>query len=486
MCARAAAFLVLCSLLPACGDDAGGTVDAPRGIDAHALDARILDAAPPTADAPLTGVDAPLSSPDGPPAATPDAAGAASGSLDPSFGGGDGIVVTDFDADDEAQARAVVIQPDGKIVIAGFAGTAGDHSFAVARYLANGNPDPSFSGDGQVTTKLPGATNAEARALTVLSDGALIVAGSASQPGSNYDVVVARYTAGGELDPAFGGGEGFIIRTVGDGIDHAHAVTLQITNNPERPKVVVAGQSYKFSIPFDGDRMLLRFFAHNGTADGSQLEDPDPSSTGYDAFLALTGDADGRFVAAGTSGAGFLVARYLDPDSGFAFTPDPDFGDEGTPGEARPAGASAAGASAVLVQPDGRIVVAGPAAGGAVAVARLTAAGDADPSFDGDGLATLSWTAGNGYAAALGRQSDGKLVVAGYAGSVGSRDFGVARLRADGTPDGSFGQGGQVATPIEGDDAPWALAVQGDNKIVVAGFTIVSGNYKVAIVRYNP
>src|SRR5689334_529639 len=94
---------------------------------------------------------------------------AAPGDLDVSFSG-DGKQTTDFGGADAA--AAVAVQADGKIVVAGSSG--GD--FALARYGTDGTPDPSFSGDGMVTTDL-GGTDA-GQDVAIQADGKIVVAGS--------------------------------------------------------------------------------------------------------------------------------------------------------------------------------------------------------------------------------------------------------------------------------------------------------------------
>jgi uncharacterized delta-60 repeat protein len=101
------------------------------------------------------------------------------GSLDPTFGTG-GLVTTDFGGID--RGFALVLQPDGKLVAAGFSG--GD--FALARYLPDGSLDPMFGTGGLVTTDFGGA--AEAVALVLQPDGKLVAAGSCCE-----DFALARY-----------------------------------------------------------------------------------------------------------------------------------------------------------------------------------------------------------------------------------------------------------------------------------------------------
>jgi uncharacterized delta-60 repeat protein len=117
------------------------------------------------------------------------------GTLDTSFGPSrTGTVFTDFEGFQDL-AHAIVLQPDGKIVVAGEA-TLPNRDFALARYTTDGTLDPAFSGDGKVRARFgPGAI---ARAIALQPDGKIVAAGSVGG-----DVALARYTTHGSLDPTF-------------------------------------------------------------------------------------------------------------------------------------------------------------------------------------------------------------------------------------------------------------------------------------------
>jgi uncharacterized delta-60 repeat protein len=118
-----------------------------------------------------------------------------------------GKVVTDFGARSNGTAYEVAIQPDGKIVVAGTAikdrssGRA-KYGFALARYNADGTLDSSFGSRGRVETKV-GDWDTEARGLVVQPDGKLVVVGNALVGGDSGFALV-RYTADGDVDPTFG------------------------------------------------------------------------------------------------------------------------------------------------------------------------------------------------------------------------------------------------------------------------------------------
>ena len=132
---------------------------------------------------------------------------AAPGDLDPTFGG-DGRVTTDPTPGVDS-LNAVVVQPDGKVVAAGDVNSAAE--IAVVRYLEDGTPDPDFGGgDGIVTTDVSGAAATDfVQDLALQPDGKLVAVGTAVVGGENV-FAIARYLPGGGLDTDFGGGDGIV------------------------------------------------------------------------------------------------------------------------------------------------------------------------------------------------------------------------------------------------------------------------------------
>ena len=140
------------------------------------------------------------------------------------------------------------------------------------------------------------------------------------------------------------------------------------------------------------------------------------------------------------------------------------------------------------MQSDGKILVVGYANNGSdndFAVIRLNSNGSLDNTFDSDGKATydLGGT-DNGNSVAI--QSDGKIVVAGYSNVNGTYDFAVIRLNSDGSYDTGFDTDGIVTTPIgTGTDEGLSVAIDGNGKIVVGGFSNNGTDNDFAVVRYN-
>ena len=130
-------------------------------------------------------------------------------------------------------------------------------------------------------------------------------------------------------------------------------------------------------------------------------------------------------------------------------------------------------AQAVVIQPDGKIVVAGRAAGhgGRFLLVRFRPNGHLDKTFSGDGAAFTDFTKGDDIAFAVALQGDGKIVVAGAArGFSAAASFAIARYNPDGTLDRSFSTDGRVRTNFTTlDDQAHDVAIQSDGKIVTAG-----------------
>ncbi|HEV8276569.1 MAG TPA: hypothetical protein VGQ26_12865 [Streptosporangiaceae bacterium] len=221
-------------------------------------------------------------------------------------------------------------------------------------------------------------------------------------------------------------------------------------------KLVVAG----FSGPEGGDVQVARLKA-NGALDAAFGTGGKAGVDfgGTDFGLAVARQPDGRLVVAGGSTAGGAVVARLRANG----TLDPDFDGDGRlmlpgGGEAR----------AVLVQPDSKIVVAGNLGLSEVmTVTRLNPNGSPDTTFDGDGTAVIDFGPGSDRAEGAVLQPDGKIVIAGSTQTGGG--VAVARLNANGSPDTTFGAAGKVAVDFGAGAAGHAVALQPNGRIVVAG-----------------
>jgi uncharacterized delta-60 repeat protein len=317
----------------------------------------------------------------------------APGDLDPTFGVG-GKVTTDFFGGLNDLARALVLQPDGKLVAAGQAeATDGRSEFALARYLPDGSLDPTFGVGGKVTTDFGGQFDL-ALALVLQPDSKLVAAGLFG--GGNF--ALARYLPDGSLDPTFGVG--------GTVISDFEGELLALALQPDGKLVAAGGSAGSFALArYLPDGSLDPTFGVGGTVTTDFTNDVG----GVDAAHALALQPDGKLVAAGGSAGGFALARYL-PDGHL----DATFGVGGK--VITDFGGAPAGASALALQPDGKLVAAGSASPGFVAdfaLARYLPDGRLDPTFGTEGKVTTDFRGLDDVASALVLQPDGKLVAAG-------------------------------------------------------------------------
>ena len=153
----------------------------------------------------------------------------ADGTRDNSFGRShNGVVTVDF-AQSEDVAVSFSVQPDGKILAAGWAGTGQvdiAYDLALVRLNPDGSLDNSFGGDGRVTLDLAGIDE-QVSGMVLLDNGKIVVAGFTNANG-DYDVVFARFNANGSLDTTFGtAGTTLVDSSAGTRHDQAFWMTRQ-------------------------------------------------------------------------------------------------------------------------------------------------------------------------------------------------------------------------------------------------------------------
>ncbi len=144
------------------------------------------------------------------------------GSLDATFNGNGKVITAILGTSDEA--NAVALQPDGKIVVVGKCFGSGSFDFCMARYNPNGSLDTRFNGTGKVVTDFT-TSNDFGTSLTIQPDGKIISAGYCTV-GGGYDVCVARYNSDGMLDGTFGVA-GKVITGIGTSQDNGNGVAVQ-------------------------------------------------------------------------------------------------------------------------------------------------------------------------------------------------------------------------------------------------------------------
>jgi uncharacterized delta-60 repeat protein len=359
----------------------------------------------------------------------------------------------------------------------------------VATALASGGAgslDRSFGDRGKVLTRFKhrngrqsfGHHNLVPRANAVLVDSKNRAVAIGTADGK---FALARYKSSGRLDRSFSGNG---------------KVTTQVSANHKRDerlsrayagaidshgRILAAGVAFGNLF---GERIGLARYKANGHLDRSfgdqgEVRTLIGSKYGGDWAQAVTIDPDGRIVVAGTGppGNSWLLARYK-PNGKL----DRSFGGHGT--IATPF-TDYDGALSIAIDSQGRIV-AGGFAKRDLALARYEPNGKLDPSF-GDGGKVRTNFPGLASANSIAVDSQGRIVA-----TVDSREpdkvrrFTVARYSEDGSPDGSFGNGGVVTTDFPDRSVAQDVAIDKSGRIVVAGRASSPGHRKFALARYLP
>ena len=358
----------------------------------------------------------------------------ASGALDPTFGTG-GTVRTDFGGRFD-EALAVAAQPDGRIVVAGSSSDATGSDMAVARYNSDGTVDTSFDGDGLALVDFGGESSA--RAVAMQPDGKVVLAGGVSQPVGGgccvSDFALARLTSAGALDSSFDG-DGQVVTDFLPGADNGHDAAQAVLVQADG-RIVAAGSGVAGVVSVDF--AVARYLA-DGSLDPTFSDDGLVATdfVGYfDEVRDLAVDTGGRVVTGGQSCefpgnsdevCDFGVARYTSNG-----TLDRRFGRKGRIRTDLGADLSE-GIRGIVVQADGRIVAAGETSGpGAqdVGLTRYRSDGRLDRSFGLNGVVITPVSPSTDEVGGLELQADGRLVVAGTTAVSQSFGFFVSRYLA--------------------------------------------------------
>jgi uncharacterized delta-60 repeat protein len=389
-----------------------------------------------------------------------------------------GKVLTDFASSTDWLSR-VAVQADGKIVAIG--STHPSHKGALARYNPDGSLDSTFGNGGKVITVA--TVRESASGLLLLPDGKIMLSGSIDLP-STQDTswVLLRFNSDGSVDPAFGNG-GTVTTNISFNDDQAYALALQSDG-----KIVAAGRrgiQIEPSQQRKGNVALTRYNpdgsldATFGTA-GKVINDFGQGLESY--ALEVIIQPDGRIIVAGESTYRFLVARYNSNG-----TLDTTFGNG--------AGYALAsfsnnwdGATDAVLQPDGKIVLVGwselNSPFDSFALARFNSDGSLDQTFGNGGKVLLT---DRGALNDVVLQSDGKLIAIGSGNYTSNSTFEVVRFNSNGSLDSTFGSGGTVLTDFGRPTEGLALALQSDGKVLAGGNSSTDQYYQnsdFALARY--
>ena len=388
-------------------------------------------------------------------------------------------------------AEAMVIQPDGKIVVGGRSfGVSTSDDAMVARFNADGTPDLSFGVGGAFVLDVNGNLGNDAvHALALQADGKIIAAGESYDGVSNSDMMILRLNSDGTLDFSFNGG-GLVTRDGDGGTSGYEAIWGVALDSTQR--IVAVGQTFNVS---NGAEATVWRFQPNGSLDTNNIafSGVAPSAgvahsglVGGDIAFCLTIDSQGRVVVGGYLNGGTQVAgvwRFA-PVSPDDLTFDTTFDAEGLQDlvNALPGGTPADVIYSVLVEPgpNGHVIAAGSARDGsgneAGLIWRLDTFGQPDFTFGNTtGRTTLGGT-GTRRAWAVARDGQGRYYLAGEGPGTGISDMYLWRLRSDGTLDPSFAAGAGYLTRNSATGGTFgnigkAMLIDAIGRVVVSGYS---------------
>ncbi len=286
--------------------------------------------------------------------------------------------------------------------------------------------------------------------------------------------------ADGDLDLTFGSG-GIVTTAVGSQEDKAHSTAIQTDG-----KILLAGYSNNGS---NTDIALLRYNS-DGTLDTSFNSTGIVTTDIYsldDTAYSVTLQPDGKILVAGQSELNyqsqFALLRYNTDGS-----LDTSFNSDGivTTG----IGSSDASAHSVAVQPDGKILVGGYSYNVShkdMALVRYNSDGSLDNSFNGTGIVTTDIGGANDLARSVTLQADGKILLAGYSNISGNNHMALVRYNSDGSLDTSLNSTGIVTTNVGSGDNAYSMAIQPgpSGKILLGGYSYINNISQITLLRYN-
>lgn len=329
---------------------------------------------------------------------------------------------------------ASFLDANQKVVVAGFsrASSSQNENSALVRFTPSGVLDGTFGVGGAATQPMSTTQADQANAVVPLPDGKILVAGNViarHQGKTAWDFAVARYNANGTLDATFGVGGVASVDFLG-GEDVANALVLRSDG-----KIVAAGYATDATVSGSTRRFALACFTSAGQLDtsfgnGGIVRTPAPGSS-YAEAVALH---QGKILAVGTTNV----------SSG-----QQDF-----------------------------------------TLLRYNLNGSLDSTFGNGGIVTTDFGSHQELAFDVAVDAQERILVAGMlfglSGS-GAGDFAVARYLPNGALDGSFGTGGLARTEQGKDADAFAIALQGDGKIVLGGqvWSPVTADYAFSLIRYN-
>lgn len=411
-----------------------------------------------------------------------------SGDIDNSFGTG-GIVQTRFIEDDFMPSSdttlAMTLQTDGKIVVSAVTSYQyTTYGIGVARYNTDGTLDTTFDTDGLAI--IPFDTQPfDTVGFIAMQGTKILVLGARTNSPMGTDYLMARLNDDGSMDNTFGtNGKTTFAISPGNSPDVPAGLALYDS------KIYVAG----YSLIDTKYRMTLARLNDNGTLDTTFA-----NGEGYQSYIvglqdqsdlayAMTMHGNGKFLVGGSAGMGLTMSDTGVININHDGSIDTTFGNAGI--TILSLGNTPVSQFADLELYGEKIIAGGLVQQGLTgwdyAAVRYNSNGTLDTTFGNGGFATASPTSTD-YVTSMTVQPDGKVLLTGRGDYGGAKPYNITTVRftADGILDTTFGGTGIVRYASGTNDEGSDIVVQSDGKIVIVGRAEYQGNSHFVLLRYN-
>ena len=393
----------------------------------------------------------------------------------------------------------VAVQPDGKVVVAGYSHNGSNYDLAVWRYNDDGSLDTTFNGTGYLTRDSDAGGNHHdfGNGVAIQADGKIVIAGESRSASNLQDMAVWRFNSDGSLDTTFNG-TGYVTRdndAGGNGSDVGNAMVIQNDG-----KIVIAGASGNSSGKLElavwrlnSDGSMDTSFDSDGVVLHTGVGGPSQSDQAWEVKVK----ADGKVVVVGQSTTAALNTDMAVWSFNSDGSSDNTFDTDGYATHNGAAGGDAIDSgNDVAIQTDGKIVISGSSNNGSnsdFALWRYNTNGSLDTTFDGDGYTSHGGAAGGvgtDISEGVAIQSDGKIVATGYGTNAsGADDAIIWRYNSNGSLDTSFDSDGYIShnslAGATGYAGPLGMTLDSDDRILFTGYNEdVGGVYKMTVWRY--
>jgi len=337
---------------------------------------------------------------------------------EPGFGT-DGIVADDIGGDD--RAYSMVVQPDGKILVAGTSDlNTNSKQVVVARYNSDGSTDTTFNKTGVASFQIA-TLESVANSIFLLADNSILVAGYAQESSDEKNILLMKLTETGIQDLDFGS-SGVTTLPIAGIKGEAFDITIDTSN-----RIVVGGtlesdtDSWAFSARFSANGVIDDTFGTNGYV---QLEDDDKTSA-----TSISLQSDGKILLAGMKEGSSSLKKAT--------------------------------------------------------IFRLNQDGTADESFADNGQAALTNLSADSRFYSATALSDDAIVAVGYTTANGRRSMTTAKFKSTGPSDTSFGMSGVVISDLGNDSAAYSISVKSDSTLLITGEAENGSNSDIILLHLD-